>query len=80
MSSKPIANGDVDSPPIAPFCNAAVPGYATFLPQQPHAIGSLLDKDKFPQNKYPPKLFQPIEIRGVEFHNRAWVAPMCQCE
>ncbi|KDQ58345.1 hypothetical protein JAAARDRAFT_128524 [Jaapia argillacea MUCL 33604] len=25
-----------------------------------------------------PKLFQPIKIRGVEFHNRIFASPMCQ--
>ena len=32
----------------------------------------------FPQNETPPKLFQPITIKGSTFKNRAWVAPMCQ--
>lgn len=26
----------------------------------------------------PPTLFRPITIRGATFHNRIWVAPMCQ--
>lgn len=65
--------------PLAPFPSAGVPGYPTFMPQQPQAIGSLLDPAKFPQNADPPKLFKPITIRAVTFPNRAWVAPMCQC-
>ena len=24
------------------------------------------------------KLFEPIEIRGIEIKNRSWVSPMCQ--
>ncbi|RSH87413.1 hypothetical protein EHS25_003323 [Saitozyma podzolica] len=76
--SQSTPNGQVAAPEIAPFPNVGVPGYPTFLPQQPQAIGSLLDSDKFPQNKRPPKLFEPLTIRGQTFHNRAWVAPMCQ--
>lgn len=78
--SQSAANGQVAAPEIAPFPNVGVPGYPTFLPQQPQAIGSLLSSDKFPQNKRPPKLFEPLTIRGQTFHNRAWVAPMCQCK
>jgi hypothetical protein len=78
--SQSTANGQVAPPEIAPFRNVGVPGYPTFLPQQPQAIGSLLDSNKFPQNKCPPRLFEPLTIRGQTFHNRAWVAPMCQCE
>ncbi|ORY34039.1 hypothetical protein BCR39DRAFT_518221 [Naematelia encephala] len=65
------------APILAPFVNERVPGYHEFLPLQPQPIGSLLPADKFPQNEDPPKLFEPIEIRGVKFHNRLFVAPMC---
>lgn len=65
--------------PFAPYETKGVPGYPTFLPAQPQAIGSLLPADKFPQNAKPSKLFESIEFRGVTFPNRAWVAPMCMC-
>ena len=73
-------NGNDAHSPIAPFPSAGAPGYPTFIPQQPQPIGSLLPADKFPQNAEPPKLFEPLTIRGVTFPNRAWVAPMCQCQ
>jgi len=73
-------NGHFTKSPLAPFPSVGVPGYQTFIPQQPQAIGSLLDSEKFLQNEDPPKLFEPITIRGVTFPNRAWVAPMCQCK
>ncbi|KAF9528423.1 hypothetical protein CPB83DRAFT_854595 [Crepidotus variabilis] len=31
-----------------------------------------------PNNKSIPKLFQPLQIRGVQFQNRIFVAPLCQ--
>ncbi|CAD6585588.1 MAG: hypothetical protein TREMPRED_004180 [Tremellales sp. Tagirdzhanova-0007] len=71
-------NGLTVEPKFAPFPSASVPNYPTFLPEQPQAIGSLLDPKTFPQNEDPPKLLESISIRGVTFPNRAWVAPMCQ--
>jgi len=73
-------NGYGHKSPLAPFLSTSVPGYPTFMPQQPQPIGSLLDSQEFPQNADPPKLFKPITIKGVIFSNRAWVAPMCQCK
>ncbi|WVQ72405.1 hypothetical protein IAR50_001957 [Cryptococcus sp. DSM 104548] len=63
---------------VFPFPPRKVEDYPTFLPEQPVPIGALLDADEYKQNQTPPKLFEPITIRGVTFHNRAWVAPMCQ--
>ncbi|WWD17313.1 hypothetical protein CI109_101753 [Kwoniella shandongensis] len=63
---------------LFPYPAKGVEGYPTFLPYQPQSIGSLLDEKEYKQNVNPPKLFEPIEIRGVTFPNRAWVAPMCQ--
>ncbi|WRT66358.1 uncharacterized protein IL334_003313 [Kwoniella shivajii] len=64
--------------PIFPYPPHQVKGYHEFLPLQTQPIGSLLPSDQYPQNENPPKLFEPLTIRGVEFPNRAWVAPMCQ--
>ena len=83
-----MANGNRDSATgkprnvdnLAPYPNERVEEYPTFLPKQQYSIGGLLPSEKFPQNANPPKLFEPIEIRGVNFVNRCWVAPMCQCE
>ncbi|KIR67195.1 oxidoreductase [Cryptococcus bacillisporus CA1873] len=62
---------------VFPYPPRKVQDYPTFLPEQPQPIGSLLDDNEYKQNKNPPKLFHPITIRGVTFHNRAFVAPMC---
>ncbi|WVQ99389.1 hypothetical protein IAU59_006522 [Kwoniella sp. CBS 9459] len=61
-----------------PFAAPRVDGYPTYLPLQPQPIGSLLNADEYKQNRNSPKLFEEIEIRGVKFPNKAWVAPMCQ--
>ena len=72
---------DVSAPaPLAPFPNERVEGYPTFIPRQPVPIGQLLSTELYPQNKSPAKLFEKLNIRGVEFGNKAWVSPMCQCE
>ncbi len=53
--------------------NAPNPNYTrSFLPANPQPIGSILPKERFPQNEHVPKLFQPLTIRGVEFKNRLW--------
>ena len=65
---------------LAPFNREVVPGYHEVLTAQRQPIGGLLPVDKYPENANPPKLFEPLEIRGVRFQNRAWVAPMCMCE
>ncbi|RXK36413.1 oxidoreductase [Tremella mesenterica] len=70
-----ITNGT--SSQFSPYPIRSAKGYHTFLPEQLQPIGSLLSAEKFPQNAEPPKLFEPLTIRGVTFHNRAWVAPMC---
>ena len=72
---------DISAPaPLAPFPNERAPDYPTFIPRQPVPIGHLLPAEQYPQNASPAKLFEKLTIRGVEFGNRAWVAPMCQCE
>ncbi|KAF8738341.1 NADH flavin oxidoreductase, partial [Rhizoctonia solani] len=58
--------------------NTAAPGVEEFYPLNEPPIGTPYSKDDFPRNKLIPKLFQPLHIRGVEFKNRIWVAPMAQ--
>lgn len=65
---------------IAPFDNPRAEGYHEYYPKQDLAPGTLLSSDKFPQNANPPKLFEPITVKGVTFPHRLWVAPMCMCE
>ncbi|CAE6459520.1 unnamed protein product [Rhizoctonia solani] len=58
--------------------NTPAPGVEEFYPLNHPAIATPYPKENHPQNKAIPKLFQPLEIRDVEFKNRIWVAPMCQ--
>ncbi|EJD02133.1 FMN-linked oxidoreductase [Fomitiporia mediterranea MF3/22] len=56
--------------------NVPAPNTSYFTPAQiPPSGTAVLTGD---QSKPIPKLFQPIKIRGVEFHNRIFVSPMCQ--
>jgi hypothetical protein len=66
MSPQPTA------PPSA--ISHSSPTYTrSFIPHPAHPIGSVIpDANKFPQNEESnvPKLFKPLEIRGVKFSNR----------
>ncbi len=53
------------------FVNVAAAGVPYFTPAQIPASGTALDPQ--PDGKPIPKLFQPLRIRGLEFHNRIWV-------
>ncbi|KAL5513122.1 OYE32_2 [Sanghuangporus vaninii] len=55
--------------------NVPAPNTPYFTPAQVPPAGTALDPQ--PDGKPIPKLFQPIKIRGVEFHNRIFVSPMC---
>lgn len=52
--------------------NDPAPGVPFFTPHQVHVAGSA--KDPQPDGKPIPTLFQPIKIRGLEFHNRIVVS------
>ncbi|KDQ58338.1 hypothetical protein JAAARDRAFT_34138 [Jaapia argillacea MUCL 33604] len=56
--------------------NAPAPGIPYFTPAQVPASGTALNPQ--PDGKPIPKLFQPIKIRGLEFHNRIFLSPLCQ--
>jgi len=58
------------------FFNDPAPNVPYFTPAQFPASGTALNPQ--PDGKPVPKLFQPIKIRGLEFHNRIWLAPLCQ--
>ncbi|KAL1405417.1 hypothetical protein Q8F55_009048 [Vanrija albida] len=75
---KRVPNDAATNPPrpFAPF-KAPSADYPTFLPVQPTTIGAALPAADHPQNSNLPQLFEPIKIRGVEWPNRMWVAPMC---
>ncbi|KIM46736.1 hypothetical protein M413DRAFT_16424 [Hebeloma cylindrosporum] len=52
------------------------PGIPYFTPQQKPPSGTAVVPQ--PDGKPIPKLFQPLKIRGVEFQNRIFLAPLCQ--
>jgi 2,4-dienoyl-CoA reductase-like NADH-dependent reductase (Old Yellow Enzyme family) len=56
--------------------NVAAPGVSFFTPKQdpPHGTASNPQSD----NSAPPKLFQPLTIRGITLQNRIFLSPLCQ--
>ncbi|KAF7311064.1 hypothetical protein HMN09_00650200 [Mycena chlorophos] len=56
---------------MASHINVGVPGTREFIPLNTPPIGTAESAD-------PPALFKPLTIKGVEFKNRIWAAPMCQ--
>ncbi|RDB27988.1 NADPH dehydrogenase afvA [Hypsizygus marmoreus] len=56
--------------------NVAAKGISYFTPAQIPPCGTALTPQ--PDGKDIPKLFQPLKIRGVEFHNRIFLSPLCQ--
>ncbi|KAF9459666.1 hypothetical protein BDZ94DRAFT_1199180, partial [Collybia nuda] len=56
--------------------NIAAKGVSYFTPAQIPAAGTALNPQ--PDGKEIPKLFQPLKIRGLEFHNRIFLSPLCQ--
>ena len=52
--------------------NDAAPGVSYFTPAQVPPAGFAADPQ--PDGKSPPKLFQPLKIRGVTFQNRIMVS------
>ncbi|KAI5124057.1 hypothetical protein M0805_003885 [Coniferiporia weirii] len=58
------------------IANARAPGIPYYTPAQVPPAGTALKTQ--PDEKSIPKIFRPIKIRGVEFHNRIFVPPLCQ--
>ncbi|THH32909.1 hypothetical protein EUX98_g1240 [Antrodiella citrinella] len=61
--------------------NSPAPNVSYFTPAQFPASGTASypqAKTEGGEEKPVPKLFQPVKIRGVEFHNRIWLSPLCQ--
>lgn len=52
-------------------------GVSYFTPAQQTPAGKALEKQT-EDGKPLPKLFTPLQIRGVEMPNRIFVSPMCQ--
>ncbi|KAI0757920.1 FMN-linked oxidoreductase [Fomes fomentarius] len=61
---------------MAPLINPPAPNVPYFVPAQYPPAGTALEPQ--PDGKPVPTLFKPLKIRGVEFHNRVWLAPLCQ--
>ena len=51
--------------------NPPAPGVSFYTPKQDPPSGTALSAD-------PPKLFQPLTIRGTTFQNRIFLSPLCQ--
>jgi len=64
-----------------PIINSPAPNIPYFTPAQFPASGTASHPQVTLQSgeeKPIPKLFQPLKIRGLEFHNRIWLSPLCQ--
>lgn len=53
--------------------NEAAPGISYYTPKQVPPAGTASDPQ--PDGSHPPKLFQPLKIRGVTLQNRIMVHP-----
>ncbi|KAI9841888.1 MAG: hypothetical protein M1838_003359 [Thelocarpon superellum] len=56
--------------------NRPAPGISYFTPAQTPPAGTASDPQ--PNGSHPPKLFQPLRLRGVTFQNRIMLSPLCQ--
>ncbi|MCJ1416509.1 hypothetical protein MMC32_002847 [Xylographa parallela] len=56
--------------------NEAAPGISYYTPKQDPVAGSAVDPQTNGSN--PPKLFQPLKIRGLTLQNRIMLSPLCQ--
>jgi 2,4-dienoyl-CoA reductase-like NADH-dependent reductase (Old Yellow Enzyme family) len=59
-------------PELSKQVNLAAEDVPYYTPRQDPPAGTAKD----PNNA--PILFQPLTIKGIQFHNRVWVSPMCQ--
>ncbi|KAI9809962.1 MAG: hypothetical protein M1825_000395 [Sarcosagium campestre] len=56
--------------------NRCAPGISYFTPAQDPPSGTASDPQ--PDGSKPPKLFQPLKLRGLTLHNRITLSPLCQ--
>ncbi|KAI9672962.1 MAG: hypothetical protein M1817_003126 [Caeruleum heppii] len=71
MSSQHAVGHDRAAPP-----NRPAPGISYFTPAQDPPAGTASDPQ--PDGSRPPKLFQPLRLRGLTLHNRIMLSPLCQ--
>ncbi|EHK96053.1 putative NADPH dehydrogenase C23G7.10c [Glarea lozoyensis 74030] len=65
---------DSTSTPKNPLENTAAPKISYFTPEQTIASGTGITKS----DATLPKLFEPLQLRGLKLQNRIMVSPMCQ--
>ncbi|KAE8151189.1 hypothetical protein BDV25DRAFT_153048 [Aspergillus avenaceus] len=56
--------------------NKAAPGISYFTPAQEPPAGTAANPQS--DGTAPPKLFHPLSVRGITFHNRIGLSPLCQ--
>ncbi|KAG7006304.1 NADPH dehydrogenase afvA [Physcia stellaris] len=56
--------------------NEAAPNISYYTPKQRPPAGTASDPQ--PDGSHPPKLFQPLTLRGVTLQNRIMLSPLCQ--
>ncbi|KAL2000337.1 hypothetical protein VTN02DRAFT_3263 [Thermoascus thermophilus] len=61
---------------VPDIINKPAPNVSYFTPAQYPPAGTAADPQS--NGSKPPKLFQPITLRGVTFHNRIGLSPLCQ--
>ncbi|KAI4124183.1 MAG: hypothetical protein LQ347_005830, partial [Umbilicaria vellea] len=61
---------------VMPIENKAAKGISYFTPAQDPPAGTASDPQ--PDGSHPPKLFQPLKLRGVTLQNRIMLSPLCQ--
>ncbi|KAG6885261.1 hypothetical protein C0993_003951 [Termitomyces sp. T159_Od127] len=64
---------------MSPYINRPVPDAYQYFPLNEPPIGSYMGHAKVnTEDKTIPALFRPLSMRGMDFKNRIFVAPMCQ--
>lgn len=58
------------------IANEPAEGISYYTPAQVPPAGTASDPQ--PDGSHPPKLFQPLKLRGVTFQNRIMLSPLCQ--
>ncbi|KAJ9293906.1 hypothetical protein DTO271G3_7282 [Paecilomyces variotii] len=61
---------------VPDIINKAAPGVSYFTPAQEPPAGTAADPQS--DGTKPPKLFQPLKLRGLTLHNRIGLSPLCQ--
>ncbi len=56
--------------------NKPAKGISYFTPAQHPPSGTASDPQ--PDGSHPPKLFQPLKLRGITLQNRIMLSPLCQ--